>query len=908
MNRLDPEAWQRVSRHLDEVLELDADARHGYLSRIEKEQPLEAAALNALLVSRTRPEFEDFLGATPDPVTELAEAAHFTGTRLGPYVIEAEIGRGGMGTVWRARRADGQFEGHVAIKVLSAALVGKPAEQRLRREGSVLAQLRHPHIAQLYDAGIAPSGQAYLVLEYIQGQRIDEYCESQQLRLRERIVLFMDVMGAVSHAHSQLIVHRDIKPTNILVTPDGRLRLLDFGIATLLRAEEGEQGDHTIDAATALTPDYAAPEQFLGQPVTTATDVYALGMVLYLLVTGNHPRAHAGASTVERVRAAVDEDVPPPRTDTDLDTVLAKALRREPRERYASVDAFADDLRRYLGDEPVKARPDTLAYRASKFMRRHRGGVVTATLAVLGLVGLSVFAWLQMNAARAQRDEALAQQRRAEAEASFVTLMLDSMGDSDKPLTMGGLLDKGLELLDREYAHDPAFRVHTLINMSGRYMDAGLTDREASTLKKAEDIAIQTKDPALLAEVKCDSVETRISEGHLDEAAHTLEEGRAALARTTAAPVPLKVDCLHAQGSLADAQGHLDEAQVLVARAVATLEAAGPERIQGVEYSGLLSHLSVLYMRQGNDPAALDTSMKELRSLERLGRLGTLHALALRNNIAHSLNDMGEVRPALEHLHAIVREDQVSDISLALHSAFSQTYGLILSRAGNHPTALKWFERAVRDASAGGGGPQVEMTARVRLAREHAIDGCVAEAEQDLAAIDTRLAGHEDEFAGALQTLPIARAEYQLAKGDAAAADAALRPPLVSTAQLTGPDARVTRIRLLEVAVPTELALGRIEQAQLLAAELLKLARAQARKPLVSADVGEAELAGALVLAAQERGVEARTAAREAQQVLTSSLGDAHELTREAARLASGTDQLRPGSRIASSNRPGCWN
>lgn len=908
MSSLDPDAWKKVSRHLDEVLELDVGARRDYLARIESAEPLAAAALNALLASHTRPGFEDFLGATPDPVAELSEASRFAGTRLGPYVIEAEIGRGGMGTVWRARRADGQFEGHVAIKVLSAALVGKPAEQRLRREGSVLAQLRHPHIAQLFDAGIAPSGQAYLVLEYIQGRRIDEYCDSKRLGIRGRVVLFMDVLAAVSHAHSQLIVHRDIKPTNILVTADGRLRLLDFGIATLLRAEEGEQGAHTIDAATALTPDYAAPEQFLGQPVTTATDVYALGLVLYLLVTGDHPRERAGLSTVERIRMAVDEDVPAPSTGTDLDIILAKALRRDARERYASVDAFADDLRRYLADEPVKARPDTLAYRASKFMRRHRGGVVTATLAVLGLVALSVFAWLQMDAARAQRDEALIQKRRAEAEASFVTLMLDSMGDSDKPLTLGGLLDKGLELLDREYAHDPAFRVHALINMSGRYMDAGLTDREASTLKKAEDVALQTKDPTLLAEVKCDSVETRISQGHLDEAARTLEDGRAALARVAAVPVSLEVDCLHAQGSLADARGRLDEAQALVARAVAKLEAAGPERIQGVEYSGLLSHLSVLYLRQGNDPAALDTSMKELRTLEQLGRLGTLHALALRNNIAHSLNDMGEVRPALDQLHAIMREDQVSDPSLALHPAFSQTYGLLLSRAGNHPAALKWFDRAVRDASAGGSGAQVALTARVRLAREHAIDGCVAEAAQDLAAIDSRIAGHEEEFASATLTLPIARAEYEISKGDVAAAEASLKALMASTAHLTGPDARITRMRLLEVAMPLALARGHSEQAASLADEMMQLARSQARKSSVSADVGEAYLAKALVLAAEERSAEARTTAREAQQVLASSLGDAHEFTREAARLASSADHLRPGSRIASSNRPGCWN
>ena len=888
MNSLDAGHWQRVSRHLDEVLELDAAARGAYLARIETTEPREAATLIAILASRTRPGFDTFLKSTPEPVIELSEASRFTGARLGSYVIEAEIGRGGMGSVWRARRADGQYEGHVAIKVLSAALVGKPAEQRLRREGSVLAQLRHPHIAQLFDAGIAPSGQAYLVLEYIEGQRIDEYSETRKLAVRERLMLFLDVMAAVSHAHSHLIVHRDIKPTNILVTADGRARLLDFGIATLLRAQERAPGTRTADAANALTPEYAAPEQLLGEAVTTATDVYALGLVLSLLVTGRSAREGAGHSTVERIRAAVEQDVVPPTTGTDIDAVLAKALRRDPRERYASVDAFADDLRRYLADEPVKARPDTLAYRASKFMRRHRGGVVTATLTVLGLVGLSLFAWLEMNAARAQRDEALTQKRRAEAEASFVTLMLDSMGESDKPLTMAGLLDRGLELLDREYAHDPAFRVHTLINMSGRYMDAGLTDREAATLQKAEDIARQTKDPALLAEVKCDSVETEISQGRLDDAARTLEEGRAALGRVAAPTAPLEVDCLHAQASLADAQGHLEDAQTLVARAVAKVEEGGRERMQGVQYSGLLSHLAVLYRRGGNDTASLETSLKELRILERLGRLGTLHALATRNNIARSLDNMGEVRGALEQLRSTVRADQANDISLSFHPTFSQTYGMLLSRAGEHELAIKWFDRAVRDAGAGAGSAGAELMARVRLAGEHALSGCTAEAERDLAVIDRRIAGHERQGADTTQALSIARAEYDLAKGDAAAAEAALTPMLASSAHSTGPATRGTRLRLLEVAVPTELAQGRLKEADALAEEMAQLARMRARRPALSADVGEADLYRALVLAAEGRSAEARGAAREAAQVLATALGSTHVFTRGAMRLASG--------------------
>ena len=572
--------------------------------------------------------------------------------------------------------------------------------------------------------------------------------------------------------------------------------------------------------------------------------------------------------------------------------MVAKALRREPGERYASADAFADDRRRYLANEAVKARPDTLTYRASKFLQRHRGGVGTAVLTVLGLVGLSLFAWLQMGVARAERDEALAQKRRAEAEASFVTLMLDSMGESDKPLTMTGLLDRGLELLDREYAHDPEFRVHTLINMSGRYMDAGRKDREEAMLNKALEIALQTKNPALLAEVRCDSVETEIANGRLDEAARTLEEGRADLTRA-AAPLDVQVECLHAQGSLADAQGHLDEAQSLVARAVARLEAAGPESMQGVQYTGLLSHLDVLYMKQGNDAAALETGFKELRVLEKLGRLGTLHVDAARNNIARTLDNMGEVHGALEQLGALARKDQVNDTSLVLHPAFSQAYGLSLSRAGEHELALAWFERALRDTRAGGGGGP-ELSAHVRLAKEHAVSGCVAEAAQDLEDIDRSVAGHESEFASAIKQLPIARAQYDLARGDAAAAMASVAPLLASTAHSTTTATRLIRMRLLEIAIPASIALGRFEDAGSLADEMLQLARVRARNPSMSADVGAAYLFKAQFLAAEGHPSEAREAARDAQTVLVASLGEAHELTRAAARVAASGEAVAP--------------
>ena len=232
------------------------------------------------------------------------------GRHVGPYLIESEAGRGGMGSVWRARRVDGRFEGTVAIKFVHVYWLGRTGEERFRREGRMLGRLDHPNIARLIDAGVIDESQPYLVLEYVEGEPIDAYCDRVELGLEARVALFQGVLAAVGHAHSHLIIHRDLKPANVFVTSEGIVKLLDFGVATLLTQEGAAAPTQT--SAHALTPQYAAPEQLLGQPVTTATDVYSLGLVLYLLLTGAHPRAGGASSTPELINAVVKQEVPRP--------------------------------------------------------------------------------------------------------------------------------------------------------------------------------------------------------------------------------------------------------------------------------------------------------------------------------------------------------------------------------------------------------------------------------------------------------------------------------------------------------------------------------------------------------------------------------------------------------------------
>src|SRR5277367_5393875 len=400
--------WRLLSPLLDQALALEGEERQTW---IKAQEPEIAYRLEILLLEHSVLASDGFLetGVVDLPST----AATLAGQTIGAFEVVSQIGQGGMGSVWLARRNDGRFERQVALKFLNIALLGKEGEDRFKREGKILALLAHPHIAELIDAGVTRAGQPYLVLEYVDGDQIDRYCDQRHLDLQARIHLFLQVLDAVAAAHANLIVHRDLKPSNVLVRKDGDVKLLDFGIAKLIEAENNAERQTAFTVGgTALTPEYAAPEQLKGEAITVSTDVYALGVLLYLLLTGLHPSGEGQSSPAELVKAIVEGEPLRPSDAViaissdaaaralvrsasveklrrvlrgDLDTVLAKALKKDPRERYASVGAFADDLRRYLKSEPIQARPDTLMYRAGKFARRHRAGLFIVVLALVGV-------------------------------------------------------------------------------------------------------------------------------------------------------------------------------------------------------------------------------------------------------------------------------------------------------------------------------------------------------------------------------------------------------------------------------------------------------------------------------------------------------------------------------------------
>ena len=522
MPPLTPDRWLALSPYLDEALAIDADRRAGWLRSVAARDAALGADLEILLAEHEDLQDSQFL-EHPVPLPADDELS-LEGQILGAYRLTSLVGQGGMGSVWLAERCDGRFEGRAAVKLLNIALMGRSGEERFRREGNFLAKLTHPHIARLIDAGVSTTRQPYLVLEYVDGRSIDQYCDESALGIEARIRLFLDVLEAVAHAHANLIVHRDIKPANVLVSTDGQVKLLDFGIAKLIDDDAAWDSARvtgtsalTRDAGPVLTPEFAAPEQLAQGQVSTATDVYALGVLLYVMLSGQHPVGAAVRSPLTLVRAIVEEeprrmsDVVSARTDTpdaltrhaaqcgttavrlrrslrgDLDTIVAKALKKDAAERYSSVTAFADDLRRFLRHEPISARPDTLRYRTTRFARRHIGGVTATALIALALVGFTAFHTARL---ATERDRAQREAAKAAKVSEALTRLLVSADPIENRSTPGGLtirsmLDAGYEQLQTELAGQPEAQAEILTVMGRVYRKLGVYDKAQRLLEQA---------------------------------------------------------------------------------------------------------------------------------------------------------------------------------------------------------------------------------------------------------------------------------------------------------------------------------------------------------------------------------------------------------------------------------------
>lgn len=395
MAQLSAEQWSALSPLLDQALDLEPSARAHWLEKLRLEQPALAEELRVLLARHAINDAEKFLERSPLSPGD----APVAGQQFGAYTLELPLGSGGMGSVWLARRSDGHFDAKVAIKILDHRGVGQDGAAQIRREASLLAQQSHPNIAKLFDAGFGEHGQPFLILEYVEGVRIDQYCKEQRLSLRARVELFLPVVDAVAHAHGRKVVHRDLKPSNILVTADGTAKLLDFGVASLTSVTLPGGTAAAEQRPLGMTPGFAAPEQLRGETITPESDVYALGVLLHVLVTEHHPYRTDTSTHTQLIRAVLTDDAEPASASIDegaakrwvrgdLDAIIAKAIQREPLARYSSAASLADDIRRFLSYRPVQARPHSVALRAVMFFRRNRiwwlpAALMSAALAIV---------------------------------------------------------------------------------------------------------------------------------------------------------------------------------------------------------------------------------------------------------------------------------------------------------------------------------------------------------------------------------------------------------------------------------------------------------------------------------------------------------------------------------------------
>jgi serine/threonine protein kinase len=526
---LTAEAWARLSALFDSAVEQPPDTLAAWLLQIDHDEPALAPRLRELLAADAARQADDWLERGPQlplpAVHDDADAARglVAGACVGPWRLIARLGSGGMATVWRAVRADALPARDVALKLPLAAAGASRLAERFAREQDILARLEHPYIARLYDAGVADDGTPWLAMECVHGQPIDTWCDARRLGMRERLALFAQVLDAVQYAHARLVIHRDLKPSNIFVTDSGQVRLLDFGIARLLAndANEAGQGALTLASALAMTPAYAAPEQVRGELLTTAVDVYALGVVLFRLLVGRSPyrlkvdtpaqlELAVAAAEVQRASSAVQDDAAEARGCSsatlrralagDLDTMLAKALALDPARRYASAAAFADDVARHLSGRPVAAQPDAALYRLRKALGRHRLQAAAGLAVLLSLALGTALALWQAGVATQQRNAAVAEAERSSAINFFYADLLEAAARSAQPVNGRDLVARAEALARREFASRPDAMAAVFLSIGLLHSGQGRLLEGRAIVEEALGVA---RDPAFRDDIAC---------------------------------------------------------------------------------------------------------------------------------------------------------------------------------------------------------------------------------------------------------------------------------------------------------------------------------------------------------------------------------------------------------------------
>jgi serine/threonine protein kinase len=909
---MESERWKHIDELLQSALEVGPEHRDTFLQQACPDDPELLEEVRSLLTSHRQA--GDFLQT---PAAELAARAiaaeeapslsrSLEGQLISPYRILNMIGRGGMGTVWLAERCDGRFERKVAIKFLNVAALDQASAERFKREGSILGKLAHPLIAELIDAGLTSIGEPFLVLEYVEGQSIDAYCDEHKLGVDARIRLFLDVLSAVAHAHSNLIVHRDIKPSNVLVRNDAQVKLLDFGIAKVLADETGDgSATLTLEGGSALTPKFAAPEQVTEGTITTATDIYALGVLLYLLLTGNHPAGAGSHSPAQLMKILLDEeprrasdsiasvavDAAANRAATpeklrrqlrgDLDRIIAKAIKKEPAERYPSALAFADDLRRYLQHQPVLARPDSLGYRTAKFMRRNRVAVaVAATALVAAIAGLTGMI-IQDRRVRAERDFAYRELVRIDQHDDFLDFLLSDAAPSGKPFTVDDLLGRATRIVEKQ--KDSPTKAE-LLDWIGAAYETQDEDKPAEPiLERAYQLSRQFADPGIRATASCTLAWGLAEDVNLTRAEALIQEGLRELPDDPQYALD-RAACLDYGGEVSLQSGQTSEAVRRREMALRILRAS-PFDSDALEMGDSLD-LAIAYSEAGRDQEALPEFSRAGALMSALGRDETENATVLYNGWAVELEQVGrplEAEKLFQRAIDISRDNSTED---AVSPMVLTNYAAVLRELDRLPQAADYAERAYGRAIR----TEDEVVIRQSLldrARIYRAQHDLARAEAMLAQLEPILRKDLPPGHFELSTIPIERGLIALEKNHLPDAlrlmDQAIA--IVQAAVKAGGGGSVWLRGLYVYRSWIDLAMGQSAQAE--ADADLALAALLTDQPAggVSRKVGLAYLAKARAMAMEGKTAQARIAASQALAQLQGSVGPDHPDTKSAQQL-----------------------
>ncbi|MEI8031531.1 MAG: protein kinase [Comamonadaceae bacterium] len=672
--KLDVPTLARLSPLMDEALELEDEQLAAWFSNISVNNADLVPALRELLSRKASVQTSDILQRGPEftaPGAATISSDFKADDTVGPYRLLRELGRGGMGEVWLAERIDGALKRQVALKLPHSALRKRQLAERFARERDILGSLVHPNIARLYDAGLTPEGQPYLALEYVEGEALTTWCDARKLGIRARIELFRQVFAAVEYAHGQLVLHRDLKPTNILVTTAGEVRLLDFGIAKLMTDGQALETELTQLGGRAMSLQYASPEQILGQPLGTTSDVYSLGVVLHELLTGSLPyrlQRGSNAAIEEAVlngeptragRTVISAEHSQARGDSprhlqvslkgDIETLLQKALKKHAAERYGSAQAFAEDFERFLRGEPVQAKAANTAYRLHKFVQRHRWGVALGTASIVSLLAITATAVILGLQARDESARALAAR----------DFLIDMFRQADPDLSHGAeitarqLLDQGQKTIVTTLNSQPLLQAELLRGLAdaqANLADYAKADQTLSEAVKRFMQLGQRREAAIALAQQADTVQTMGDNGR----AQDLLMQAVVRYPQYAGDAEFMAQYESVQGSIAFSDGNLPKARVLLASALAHAnQAYGEEDLRTVPTIRLLAEIEA---QAGTPQVAIQRLDKLLAGAASIKGLQAWDHIAIQMSRAGLENTAGQFGSAAEHFETAAKQ------------------------------------------------------------------------------------------------------------------------------------------------------------------------------------------------------------------------------------------------------------